>query len=390
MFLSFFKHVALHHFRSYVQLQIDFLSGPVILHGPNGAGKTNLLEALSLFALGTGFRKAKSAELSHRSIENEVVQTSSQQTWAVHATLDSGVVLSTGQALDGASRRLCKIQGETVRSAVAFHTYVRLLPITPAMDHLFTAPSVDRRHFVDRLVATFDPEHASRLVAYEKAARQRLALLRGEDVPDSLWLSSLERIMAQNDVLIARARQALTKRLEEGEMDHCPLFPRFSCRMSGRLEELLEASGECETTLRNRLEHNRDCDRATGITTLGCHRSDFEVTHIEHQRLARQCSTGEQKILLISILLAFVAQRAKLRTDDDEGFLALLLDDVVARLDERHRRALFEQIAFLTHSENDRLPIQVFFTGTDREPFEPLNDPLLRLPSCQFLKAPFA
>lgn len=384
--MSFFKHVSLHCFRNYPTLQIDLSAGPVVLWGRNGSGKTNLLEALSLFALGTGFRGAKVSEFSYNPAQDE---TSSEKgkPWAVHALLDSGVTLATGQSSEGGSRRVCKIQGEPVRTASAFHAYVRLLPITPAMDHLFTAPSLERRHFVDRLVATFDPDHATHLVAYDKAMRQRLALLKGKERPDALWLSSLERIMAQNDVLITRARQALMQRLERGEGDHCPLFPRFSCRMIGQVEDVLEGvtGPEAEALLRDRLVQTRERDQAAGMTTLGCHRSDFEVTHTRHQRLARHCSTGEQKILLISILLAFVAQRGE-RTTDEEVFLALLLDDVVARLDDTHRMALFEQIALLTHSEKGRLPVQTFFTGTDRDLFDPLKDSSLGLSEALFLE----
>lgn len=387
--LSFFKHLSLHYFRNYAQLDVEFSQGPIVLYGRNGSGKTNLLEALSLFALGTGFRNAKLPEFSCKPAVEEESNEKLQKLWAVHAVLDSGVTLATGQASEGRPRRLCKIQGDTVRSGSAFHAYVRLLPITPAMDHLFTAPSMDRRHFVDRLVATFDPDHAAHLVAYDKAMRQRLTLLKGDGGFDRLWLSSLERVMAQNTQLIIRARQKLMVRLKCGEETHHPLFPRFSCRMRGLLEEELGETPDAdfEVCLRERLEKNRERDCAAGMTTLGCHRSDFEVTHAGHHRLARQCSTGEQKILLISILLAFVAQRRERlvqTTGEEDLFLALLLDDVVTRLDDIHRSALFEQIALLTQTKEGRLPMQTFFTGTDHELFEPLKSSSLALSDYQF------
>lgn len=367
-----FAALSLTNFRNYASLQVELTQGPVVLYGRNGSGKTNLLEALSLFALGTGFRGAKLPDFARKEEEAP----SPPLPWAVHATLDSGVTLATGLAPEGRGHRLCKIQGEPVRSATAFHPYVRLLPITPAMDHLFTAPSLERRHFVDRLIATYDPEHTVRLVAYDKAMKQRLTLLKREEAPDPIWLSSLERLMARNSLLITQARTALMGRLQQGEAEHGPLFPRFTCRMMGQIEELLaEASEELEGQLCSLLERNREIDRACGMTTLGCHRSDFEVTHQGKDRLARHCSTGEQKILLISILLAFVAQRMDSRRDQEapDGFLALLLDDVIARLDETHRLALFEQIAFLTRPKEGALPVQTFFTGTDRKPFEDLR-----------------
>lgn len=290
--------------------------------------------------------------------------------WAVHVTLGDGVTLATGLTnSSGRMRRLCKIKGEPVKGAAQFHDYLHILHITPEMDHLFMAPSSDRRRFVDNLIATYDPAHKVNVSLYEKATRQRLALLRKEDKPQDAWLTSLEKIMADQNIKIAKARGRLMQKLKVGEQFHVPLFPKFDNKMTGVVEDWLAQHPEdalerlCDT-----LKKNRPLDAAANMTFLGVHRSDLAITHQKHQRAAADCSTGEQKILLLSLLLAFIHQRPP-----EQPFLLLLLDDVIARLDFQTRMVLFEQVEHLNLPTEKGGFVQTFFSGTDEDVFAPLK-----------------
>lgn len=290
--------------------------------------------------------------------------------WAVHVTLGDGVTLATGLTnSSGRMRRLCKIKGEPVKGAAQFHDYLHILHITPEMDHLFMAPSSDRRRFVDNLIATYDPAHKVNVSLYEKATRQRLALLRKEDKPQDAWLTSLEKIMADQNIKIAKARGRLMQKLKVGEQFHVPLFPKFDTKMTGVVEDWLAQHPEdalerlCDT-----LKKNRPLDAAANMTFLGVHRSDLAITHQKHQRAAADCSTGEQKILLLSLLLAFIHQRPP-----EQPFLLLLLDDVIARLDFQTRMVLFEQVEHLNLPTEKGGFVQTFFSGTDEDVFAPLK-----------------
>lgn len=363
--MNYVKQLSLYNFRNYKHVQVEFEPVPIVLYGPNGSGKTNLMEALSLFSLGTGFRKAKLQELCYRN-EEEITLS-----WAANAVLNQDMTMSTGiSAESGKIRRLCKIQGEFVKSAACFHDYIRIIPITPDMDHLFTAPSIERRHFIDYLITSYNSSHALCLSAYEKATKQRLSLLKKSLIPDPLWLDSLEKIMASHNIKITQARIDFTNCLLQGVQNHIPLFPQFSCRMIGKIEDILQSNTiNSETEIQETLKKNRDIDRTVGITTLGCHRSDFEVIHKNHQRLVRNCSTGEQKIILISVILSFVHQNVK----NSNNFLILLLDDVIARLDLSHRMVLFDQVDHLSLVTKNKSSVQTFFSGTDRELFIPMR-----------------
>jgi DNA replication and repair protein RecF len=205
---------------------------------------------------------------------------------------------------------------------------------------------------------------------YEKAAHQRLTLLKKSQDQNLSWLSALEKIMAQQNVKISAARVELTRRLHLGQKRHIPLFPQFICKMSGGVESAIgEFKERAEQAFAEKLAQNRAVDRAAGMTTFGCHRSDFEVIHKLNCRPAKECSTGEQKIMLISVILSFVYQRI----ESLDRLLLLLLDDVIARLDYVHRLVLFEQIEHLSNANVDSALVQTFFSGTDADMFEPMK-----------------
>ncbi|MDR1907785.1 MAG: AAA family ATPase [Holosporales bacterium] len=399
--MNFFKQIVVHNFRNYKHAEVSFDSYPVVLYGKNGSGKTNLMEAFSLFAVGTGFRGAKLQELAYTEAHDECESkpeespkhleaplpaspstasspSAAVSPWAITATLNDETILATGYQ---GARRICKIQGAPVKSAAKFHDYASIIHITPDMDHIFTNASSERRRFVDRLIESYDPTHMEALSIYEKATHQRLTLLKKSQNPDLMWLDSLEKIMAQQNIKIAKSRTKLTQRLMDGQKDHVPLFPQFLCKIIGRVEDELNKIDNglitnlngnintIETVFRDILHKNRETDRLTGMTTFGCHRSDFDVTHKTKNRCAKECSTGEQKILLISTILSFVHQ--KIQTLD--GFLMLLLDDVIARLDHAHRMVLFEQVEQLNKGSANTAHVQTFFSGTDIDPFNPMK-----------------
>lgn len=365
---SYFSQLTLHEFRNYRHMSLQFGPNPVVFFGPNGAGKTNLLEALSLFSTGSGFRGVKLRDLGYQDTAEGI--NAHHNAWALHVMIGDDLSLATGVSSDPArTQRICKIQGKVVRSSALFHDYVHLLHVTPDMDHLFTASSSDRRHFVDQLVSTAEPAHKTHLAFYEKAMKQRLSLLKQDKPWDSTWLGSLEKVMAERGAVIVQAREKMVRSLLKGEEQLVKTFPRFDCQMVGDMEELLKQTPEEGIEfIRERLKKNRDLDAAAGMTFFGPHRSDFSVLHRANNRPARECSTGEQKVLLLSIILAFIDQR-----EPDQPFLALLLDDVIARLDLQTRMVLFDQVEQLQRVSERGVGVQTFFSGTDYEPFSPLK-----------------
>ncbi|MDR0633327.1 MAG: DNA replication/repair protein RecF [Holosporales bacterium] len=351
-------NIHLHNFRNYTDIDLPFTKSLVVLFGPNGAGKTNLLEAISMLAIGRGLRNATLPEITN------TASGAKETTWAVQMVLNNEIALSTGSALteNNRFRRVCKIQGEFVKSAAKFHEYLNIISITPLMDHIFIdAPSI-RRKFIDDLITSYSPEHSINLQQYEKAQKQRFSVLKSGPYDDK-WLLLLEEIMAERSILISAARNDFVERLNEGQAPYIPLFPRFYSKIVGKAENLTKDE------IFTMLGQNRERDKLAGITTFGCHRSDWEVSHLCKNRVARECSTGEQKILLVSVILSFVNQQLK----KNDTLIILLLDDVIARLDASHRAVLFDQASEFRRGASSGL-VQVFFTGTDAELFGPVAD----------------
>ena len=353
-------------FRNYAALRLDVAARPVVLTGANGAGKTNLLEALSFFAPGRGIRKAPLPEVARLSGGVSAVG------WAVAIQIDGpdGVVsLGTGleaRAEGGAARRSVRIDGEPARGQAAFAEHLCVVWLTPDMDRLFMEGGSARRQFVDRMVYGFDAEHARRLATYEQAMRGRQRLLR-DNVGDSAWLSAEEEIMAATGVALAAARREVVARLdaaiaEEDNMREAP-FPRARLSFEGEVEGWLDTGPalEAEDRLRVALAAGRARDSEAGRALHGAHRSDLIVQHCGKDMSAALCSTGEQKALLIAIVLA----HARLLGLARGAAPVILLDEVAAHLDEGRRIALAERIL--------ALGAQAWLTGTDTRLFEAFN-----------------
>lgn len=355
-------------FRSYPALEVRFAGQIVAIAGENGVGKTNLLEAISLLGPGRGLRGARVGELGRHTPEGARPWAAAGRFATPHGTFDIG----TGTAGDGASpdRRTFRLDGNPVRSQAELADRVAAVWLTPQMDRLFQEGASGRRRFLDRLVWALEPAHAREVAAYDNAMAQRNRLLtegrrggRGA-APDPAWLSALEEAMARHGVAATAARRGLVARLNATlEAGVTGAFPaarlRLVCAVCDALDH--EPALAVEERLRAELAAGRARDAAAGAALAGAHRTDLSMVHLPKQLPAELCSTGEQKALLVSVVLAHAALIASAR-----GFAPLLLlDEVAAHLDAGRREALFEALA--------ALPAQAFLTGTDPEVFTPLR-----------------
>ncbi|MEX0814578.1 MAG: DNA replication/repair protein RecF [Dongiaceae bacterium] len=356
-------------FRCYARATIEIDARPVVATGPNGAGKTNLLEAISFLAPGRGLRHARLGAVDRRVTGEAAAATAALRPWAVAARLarPEGVI-EIGTGRDPAAerpRRAVKIDGAFVRGPAVFADLVGVLWLTPDMDRLFLDGPAERRRFLDRLVYGFDPDHAARVAAYDHALRERARLLRdARGAGEAGWLTVLEAQMAARGVAIAAARRELVARLEIAIAAAVGRFPRPGLGVEGAVEQWLDAMPAlaAEEALRDRLAAARRHDAETGGAAWGPHRSDFAVTHLGRGLPAAECSTGEQKALLISVVLAQARLQAAVRGAPP----VLLLDEVAAHLDAVRRAALFDEIL--------ALGAQAWLTGTDEALFAPLGD----------------
>ena len=356
-------HVAvlkLANFRNYSSLSLSLDARPVVLTGANGAGKTNLLEAVSFLSPGRGLRRAALDEVARRTGDGS---------WAVAATLcnragsvDVGTGVTRGPEGPERHRRL-RVNHAPMRSLEALLEHVRVLWLTPSMDGLFTGPASDRRRFLDRAVLAIDRTHGTRCNAFEKAMRGRNKLL-AEPAPDRAWLDAIETEMADLAIAIAAARRewaGLATDMIAAAGDGP--FPPAELALAGTLEEAV-ATGSVravEDAYRARLRDERRRDAAAGRTHAGPHHSDIRIRHKPKQMPAEACSTGEQKALLIGLVLS----QARLVTKLTGETPLILLDEIAAHLDETRRLALFAVL--------DELGAQSFMTGTDAAVFAPLG-----------------
>ncbi len=355
------SRIMLTMFRSYEHLDLNVDARPVVLTGNNGAGKTNLLEALSLLSPGRGLRGAKLSEMARRQKPEDL----SSPVWALAARLrvDGGLRdLGTGQGFGAGERRQARIDGAECGLG-DLSAEVRVLWLTPAMDRLFVEGPSGRRRFFDRLVLSLDPSHASRSAAYERAMRERNVLLR-DGPADPSWLDALEAQMAVTGSAIATARMSALARLVDLPQRNNG-FPRAAITVKGDLEDQLAAGasqGAIEADFASVLARQRPRDGAAGRTLSGPHLSDVLVTHVEAGRPAEQCSTGEQKALLLGLVLG----QARLVAADALGKgPLLLLDEIAAHFDAERRAALFQEIL--------GLGLQAWLTGTDAATFSMLG-----------------
>ncbi len=344
-------------FRSYAAAEVRFDGRPAAIAGPNGAGKTNLLEALSLISPGRGLRRARLDELPRQGGAGG---------WAVAARFgehDDEMRLGVGAEAGRPDRRVCRIDDAAASGPGAFAEHVRFIWLTPAQDRLFMDGAGERRRFLDRLVLAHDPAHAKISSAYEQAMRQRQRLL-DERSRDEEWIGVLERQMAEHGVAMAAARCAMLTRLAAAAVagESGGAFPAATLALDGAIEGALASAkpGEVEDDFAGLLAQRRRVDAEAGRATIGPHRSDLIVEHREKAQAARLCSTGEQKALLIGIVLA--SAKASLDAAPGDAPLILLLDEIAAHLDPDRRAALFDII--------DRLGFQAVMTGTDHQLFD--------------------
>jgi len=360
-------------FRNYRAASLMPDPRPLVLTGPNGAGKTNLLEAVSLLSPGRGLRRARLVELEHQARAAGDCA-AGREAWSVAAELVTPTGLrSIGTGRDPASgpadepdsragRRLVRIDGAPARSQQALGEIVWTVWLTPQMDGLFRGGAADRRRFLDRLVYSLDAEHAGRSSRYERLLRERTRLLR--DRPrDSAWLSAVEGELAELGVAIAAARRQTVARLSASRNWSAGGFPTADLALDGEVESRLadQPALAVEDHMRSRLETERPRDAEAGGAHIGPHRSDLQVVHRATGLPAALCSTGEQKALLVAIVLA----HARLVALDRGAAPLLLLDEVNAHLDRARRLALFEEIVALR--------AQAWLTGTDAEAFAALG-----------------
>jgi len=347
------------NFRSYHAATLAVGDGPVVLVGPNGAGKTNLLEAISFLAPGRGLRRATFEEVAFGEGDGA---------WAVSAEVEGAfglVTLGTGieppPSEDVAPARKCRIDREPVASAAAFADHLRVVWLVPAMDGLFAGPGSERRRFIDRLVLAVDAGHGSRVNALERSLRSRNRLLESPN-PDPHWLDATEHETAELAVAVAAARAETVRRLAAAlAARQAPdaAFPSAEIALEGWMETLLlsHPAAEVEDRYRAVLQENRARDAAAGRTLDGPHLTDLAVVYAPKGIAARDTSTGEQKALLIGLVLAHAGLVAEMTGTAP----VILLDEVVAHLDPGRRAALYDAL--------ERLGAQIWMTGADPAAF---------------------
>lgn len=351
------SQLTLTNFRNHLDLRLNMTPDPVVLTGMNGSGKTNILEAISLLVPGRGLSRASSSDWQSHNAPSP---------WAVASVMDvpeGDVMIATGK--DPANplneRRIVAIDGQVVKSQQALAEHVVMSWVTPDMDRVLADGPSARRRLIDRMAYSFDPAHSGRVTRYEKAMRERLRLLR-DGVSDAHWLSGLEDEMARTGVTIAAARNSLLRQLQTGIADTVGVFPRADLSLRGLAEEALgqEPALMVEDRLRDALARVRGEDAQSGTTSVGVHRTDLKVIHRGHNCPADLCSTGEQKALLIALMMAYVRTLIRVRHVTP----LFLLDDITSHLDSVRRAALFEELR--------ELKVQAWLTGTDEAPFKEL------------------
>ena len=359
------ERLTLTDFRSHASLSHTFDSRPVVITGPNGAGKTNLIEAISLLAPGQGLRRAPYPEIARTGTD----------AWAVAARVhtaagrvDIGTGLSGAGAASSRTGRAVRIDGEPQTGSGILADYVEMIWLTPAMDGLFTGSGTERRRFLDRMILCFDPGYRTRVNHFERAMSQRNRLLE-DGVREPARLEGLEIVMAETGVAIAAARAETVAALAttiaaRRARDTASAFPWAMLMLEGRLERELAVrpAVEVEDQYARALAMGRDRDRAAGRALDGPHRSDLIVGHGPKSAPARQCSTGEQKALMVGLVLAHAELIAERRSGTAP---ILLLDEIAAHLDAERRAALFDEIV--------ALGTQAWMTGTDLDAFAALG-----------------
>ena len=362
------ERLALTNFRSYGHVTLETSAEPQVIAGANGAGKTNLLEALSLLAPGQGMRRAPFSEIPRAGGDGGFAVASRVHT--LNGAADIGTGLNPQSDPNGeraTTGRIVRIDGVAQSGSGVLADYLEIVWVTPAMDGLFTGAAAERRRFLDRLILCFDPGYRTIAGRFERAMTSRNRML-SDGVRDNAQLAGFEQVMAENGIAVAAARLEAVSAMaaivaRRKARDPNSAFPWSDFALEGKIEQDLATmpAVEAEDAYARVLRATRERDRAAGRTLDGPHRSDLVVGHGPKQIAARLCSTGEQKALLLGLVLA----HAELLTERQEGAApVLLLDEITAHLDEHRRAALFEEIL--------RLKAQAWMTGTDAASFTAL------------------
>lgn len=338
--------LTLSHFRSHRAARLSFDGRPVAISGPNGAGKTNVLEAVSLLSPGRGLRRAATEELARRP---------ERLGWKITADIHGiGGAHEVETFAEGSDSRTVRIDGKPAPQ-VALGRVLRILWLVPAMDRLWIEAAEGRRRFLDRMTLSFAPDHADAVLAYEKAMRDRNRLLK-DQVTDPHWYAALEAQMADAGSVITANRLVALDRISEAQEGAETAFPRAALTLTGPEGE------EMPDDLAAALAQGRRRDMAAGRTLVGPHRADLSALYVAKNAPADQCSTGEQKALLISLILA----NARAVATDIGDAPILLLDEVAAHLDQNRRAALYDEIC--------AMGAQAIMTGTEPGLFDSLGD----------------
>ncbi|MGE4611967.1 MAG: DNA replication/repair protein RecF [Paracoccaceae bacterium] len=342
------RELKLSHFRSHKAARLETDGRPIAIYGPNGAGKTNILEAISMLSPGRGLRRAPVDEMS---------RTPERLGWKITATLESlSEVHELVTWIEGDGPRQVEIDGK-LAPQLALGRLARIVWLVPVMDRLWLEGASERRRFLDRMVMSFIPSHAEATLKYEKAMRERNRLLKG-NVRDASWYGALEEQMAEAGGAISANRVKVIARLQAAQEGAETAFPVADLSLISADELSPEQTAE---TLRDAFEVGRFRDMAAGRTLTGPHRADLHAVYAAKGVEAKLCSTGEQKALLVSLILA----NARALAQDFGAPPILLLDEVAAHLDADRRAALYDEIC--------ALGAQAWMTGTGPELFEALG-----------------
>ena len=352
----------LSNFRSYKKLSFQFENKPIVLIGNNGVGKTNILESISLFSSNKGIRRAKTTDFLHQPID---CISDNKVTVSIKIN-DNNIDQRLGLTIEyneENNEKFFKINGNNIKNQTTFKEYLNIFWITPQMDKVFAEGVTSRRKFLDKIVCNFHCTHSNALSKYEYLLRERMLLLKYNKETDK-WLSSIEKQISELAIVIATSRLQTIDMLKQAQQYVLELFPVADFYIDGDCEYniLQQSAVEAEDIFKVKLLDNRSVDKESGRTNYGVHRSDFKVIFANKGILAEQCSTGEQKALLISIILT----ASRLQVIKGNACPILLLDEIIAHLDKSRQRALLQEIL--------HLKIQAWITATDVEIFKEYKD----------------
>jgi len=353
------SRINISNFRNYEAKSFSFSKQFVIITGANGSGKTNVLEAISLLSPGKGLRKANNCDFQNINCPTSI--------WGVSVDLTKDEMiykLGTGIITPTSNRRVMKINGESIKSRTEVKEYLSIIWLTPQMDKIFIESKSERRCYFDKMMTDLYPKLAIDFFEYDKAMRERTRILK-DGIEDTIWLENLEKIMVNKGLIISAARIKFCQQLNEQiQSQDISGFPKGEINISGDFEDLLKKNFDIEEAsniLFKQYINNRSRDAVRGGASIGSHRADFSVIYLDKNMPASLCSTGEQKALLISIFLSFATE---LKHKESQAPI-VLLDELIAHLDEDRKSSLFKELEILSS--------QVFMTGTNMEDFAGLS-----------------